>query len=234
VTIRTLRFYDRAGLLEPSVRTHAGHRLYTDDDLFRLEQILALKYLGFSLAEIKEYLREGPRDLKTALAVQKRMLLEKKRHLESVIRAIEHAEHLASGTEPDWESIIQLIQAMKMTQSDQNAWKKFYTEEQVKILEERAKNYTPEMAARDQQRWNEVISSFKRLHAEGKDPASPEAQEAAHKYWELINEFTMGDPGILKSLKNMYQSEDSPFPNPFTDEESAYIQKALEASGKSL
>ncbi len=48
VTVRTLHHFDEVGLLEPSERSHAGYRLYTDDDLTRLRQIVAYRRLGFS------------------------------------------------------------------------------------------------------------------------------------------------------------------------------------------
>lgn len=48
VSVRTLQFYDKKGLLSPSGYTQVGYRLYSEDDLVRLQQILALKYLGFS------------------------------------------------------------------------------------------------------------------------------------------------------------------------------------------
>src|SRR5437879_13272443 len=60
VTARTLRFYDKVGLLSPSEYTEAGHRLYSDEDLWSLQQILALKFLGFSLDEIKVCLQNNP------------------------------------------------------------------------------------------------------------------------------------------------------------------------------
>ena len=52
VTVRTLHHYDRLGLLKPSRYTRAGYRLYSERDLSRLEQIVALKFIGFSLKEI--------------------------------------------------------------------------------------------------------------------------------------------------------------------------------------
>ncbi len=67
VSVRTLRYYDREGLLAPSQRTEAGYRLYTDGGLARLEQILALKFLGFSLDEIRVYLDASPQGLEEAL-----------------------------------------------------------------------------------------------------------------------------------------------------------------------
>ena len=54
LTVRTLHHYDEIGLLAPSLRTGAGHRLYTADDLGRLLQILSLRQLGLSLDEVRD------------------------------------------------------------------------------------------------------------------------------------------------------------------------------------
>ncbi|WP_373285912.1 MerR family transcriptional regulator [Marinithermofilum abyssi] len=53
--------------LKPSFRTDTGHRLYTEKDLFRLEQVLVLRFLGFSLQEIRACLTEGPQTLQGIL-----------------------------------------------------------------------------------------------------------------------------------------------------------------------
>ena len=54
VTLRTIRYYDKQNILKPSYVSPSGARFYTEEDLARLQQILLLKYLGFSLDEIKE------------------------------------------------------------------------------------------------------------------------------------------------------------------------------------
>src|SRR6185436_7262639 len=56
LTVRTLHHYDAIGLLRPSHRTAADHRLYTEADVARLQQIQSLRHLGFSLEEIREAL----------------------------------------------------------------------------------------------------------------------------------------------------------------------------------
>lgn len=56
LSIRTLHYYDEIGLLCPSQRTEAGHRLYTDEDISCLQQILSLRQLGFALKEIRDCL----------------------------------------------------------------------------------------------------------------------------------------------------------------------------------
>ena len=52
VTIRTIRYYDKKGLLKPSFINESGYRMYSDEDFLKLQKILSLKYLGFSLNEI--------------------------------------------------------------------------------------------------------------------------------------------------------------------------------------
>ena len=54
VTLRTIRYYDKQNILKPSYVTESGARFYTDEDFARLSQILLLKYLGFSLDDIRE------------------------------------------------------------------------------------------------------------------------------------------------------------------------------------
>ena len=54
VTLRTIRYYDKRNILKPSLVSEAGARFYTEEDFARLQQILLLKYLGFSLDDIRE------------------------------------------------------------------------------------------------------------------------------------------------------------------------------------
>ena len=56
VTVRTLQYYDEIGLLTPSSRTEAGYRVYSDDDVSRLQFINTFKFFGYSLRKIKTFL----------------------------------------------------------------------------------------------------------------------------------------------------------------------------------
>ena len=74
VSVRTLHHYDRIGLLRPQQRTAAGYRLYGEQELLRLQQILTLRYLGFPLKRIGELLDRPDFDLAASLRVQERVL----------------------------------------------------------------------------------------------------------------------------------------------------------------
>ena len=87
VTVRALHHYDRLALLRPK-RTDAGYRLYGIRDLERLEQIVALKFLGLSLKQIKNLLDRDTRALPAVLKSQRRALEEKRQRLDQAIGVI--------------------------------------------------------------------------------------------------------------------------------------------------
>lgn len=85
VSIRTLQYYDRIGLLPPSMRTEAGYRLYDETALERLQQILLFRELAFSLDEIRAILSAPDFDREKALTQQIELLTMKKERLERII-----------------------------------------------------------------------------------------------------------------------------------------------------
>ena len=74
LSIRTLQYYDEIDLLKPSRRTEADYRLYSPEDLLRLQQITTLKYLGCSLATIRNIIQHPGFNLKKSLALQAKVL----------------------------------------------------------------------------------------------------------------------------------------------------------------
>ncbi len=228
VTIRTLRFYDKVGLLRPTAVTHSGHRRYSDQDLIRLEQILALKFLGFSLEEIREIGGTDDLQLQDSIALQRQMLEERRSQIDQAVEALGHLESaLAAGWRMDWELLNRVIRVIQMTQSN-DQWKKYYSDAARKKIEERQKGYTQEQAWADAKRWEEVIAGMKAAFAAGADPASPEVQDLARRSLDLIAEFTMGDPEIEKGLASSYQAKDSPWPKPYSDQEAEFVDRAME------
>ncbi len=247
VSIRTLRFYHREGLLAPSRYSESGYRLYTDDDLVNLQQILALKFLGFSLDEIKALLGAGPRSLEDVLAQQKAMMQAKRTQLDGIIQAIDETQKLLQAGQCDWDSLVNVIQAIHMDQNKEWVNKYFTPEQQQQMQKLSEQAYTDEARQRlasrgewteaDQERataqWDAVNSDIARLSAANADPASPEAQDLAKRYSDLIGQFTGGDPEISKGLNNWWRGFDSlpddqkPFPSPYTKEQLAWMQKAL-------
>jgi DNA-binding transcriptional MerR regulator len=91
VTIRTLHHYDEVGLLSPSERSEAGYRLYSYEDLARLQEILIWRQLGFSLAEIRSLLDDPHYDRLGALERQRELVRGDLERLGALAGAIEAA-----------------------------------------------------------------------------------------------------------------------------------------------
>ena len=85
VSIRTLQYYDRIGLLSPAERTEAGYRLYDDEAIRRLSEILLFRELEFPLKDIRRILESPDYDREKALWQQITLLELKKERLENLI-----------------------------------------------------------------------------------------------------------------------------------------------------
>ena len=90
VSVRTIRFYDKQNILHPSYVTPSGSRFYTDQDFARLQQILLLKYLGFSLEDIREMTINDSdyHFMLNALQLQKRFIQDKIEQMQLVENAL--------------------------------------------------------------------------------------------------------------------------------------------------
>ena len=111
VSIRTIRFYDKQNILKPSYVNPSGARFYTDSDLARLQQILLLKYLGFSLDDIKE-MTLGDTDyhyLLHSLKLQQKLVVDRMEQLQLVGHALEDTvSALETHGEIDWSQMLDL------------------------------------------------------------------------------------------------------------------------------
>jgi DNA-binding transcriptional MerR regulator len=123
VTVKALHHYDRVGLLRPA-RSAAGYRLYEDRDLERLEQIVALKFLGLPLRQIKTLLDRDPLQLPAALRLQRTVLEDKRRQLDRAIEAITDAEKQPATA----AALRKIIEALSM-QTTPDFMKNYYRED---------------------------------------------------------------------------------------------------------
>ena len=89
ISIRTLRYYDEIGLLKPAKVSEAGYRLYDEQALAKLQEILFYKELGLSLADIRSVLEDPEYDREQMLLTQKRLLEQKRNRLNSLIELID-------------------------------------------------------------------------------------------------------------------------------------------------
>lgn len=121
VSIRTLQYYDEIGLLKPSELTTAGYRMYDDNALQILQQILFFKELGFPLKEIKEILEKPDFDRIAAFKKQKELFLLKRNRLDRLIQLLERLEKgepCMSFKEFDLSDYINALEDFKSNQTE--------------------------------------------------------------------------------------------------------------------
>ncbi|HSW69503.1 MAG TPA: MerR family transcriptional regulator, partial [Gammaproteobacteria bacterium] len=122
ISVQTLHHYDRIGLLEPSVRLDNAYRLYSEKDLLKLQQIIALKFFGFDLSRIKNLLKTDV-DMIDHFSIQSKFLEEKAKTLfeasqtlKNIISSCRHNKSIP------WKNIIKLIEVYRMTQQLEKTW----------------------------------------------------------------------------------------------------------------
>ena len=120
ISVRTLQYYDEIGLLKPSKLTSAGYRMYDDDALQTLQQVLFFRELGFSLKEIKQILQQSDFDRIHAFKRQKELFLLKRNRLDRLIQLLERlekGESCMSFKEFDLSDYISALEEFKSNQS---------------------------------------------------------------------------------------------------------------------
>lgn len=209
VTVRALHHYDRLALLKPR-RNTSGYRLYTQRELERLEQIVALKFLGLPLKQIKRVLDRDSRALPDVLRAQRRALEAKRHRLDRAIDAIRDAERAIGAGGPGDEGVIKRIIEVIEMQDNADFFRKYYTDEAWAALEERRRSMGDELKARAEEGTRKWMALFRDIQAALErhlDPASTEARALADRWQALIDEFTGGNPQIAQGVGNVWKDQ---------------------------
>lgn len=114
VSARTVRFYDEKNLLSPQEYSEAGYRLYNEESAERLQKILMLRFMDFSIEQIADMMKEDHFDVKKSLEDQERLLLAKKEHIERILMAVKKTRNTLETSAPDfWENMRHIIEITK-------------------------------------------------------------------------------------------------------------------------
>ena len=199
VTVRTLQYYDKEGLLSPSAESEGGRRLYTDKDLVTLHQIISLKSLGFSLDDIKQRLisLETPVAVANALTEQADDIRKKIEQLTASLTAIEQlkAEVLQIQT-VNFKKYADIIVNLQMKNDSYYLIKRFDDD----TLDHIRNRFDKESGLNFMDRFNRLSDEIVQLQKENVPPESEKCQQIVKEYWGLIMEFTNGDMSMLPKL----------------------------------
>ncbi len=199
VTVRTLQYYDKEGLLSPSAESEGGRRLYTDKDLVTLHQIISLKSLGFSLDDIKGRLisLETPADVADALTEQADDIRQKIEQLKASLTAVEQlkTEVLQMQT-VNFKKYADIIVNLQMKNDSYYLIKRFDDD----TLDYIRSQFDKESGLDFMDRFNRLSDEIVQLQKENVPPESEKCQQVVKEYWGLIMEFTNGDMRMLPRL----------------------------------
>jgi DNA-binding transcriptional MerR regulator len=222
LTVRTLHHYDEIGLLKPSHRADTGYRLYTAADVGRLQRIVSLRQLGFSLDEIKGCLDRpefSPLAVVRMHAARLRQTIELERALCERLEGL--ARYLESAGEVSAEQFLETIEATTMIEQ-------YYTPEQMEQFRQRAA--APggkEMAEKGTADWADLMAAYTAEMRAGTDPADPKVQALEKRRQALVSMFSGGDPAIEENCKRLWTEQGDKLAAQF-----GYDPKVMEYLGK--
>jgi DNA-binding transcriptional MerR regulator len=229
LTVRTLHHYDEIGLLKPSLHTEAGHRLYTTDDIARLQQVLSLRQLGFSLDEVRDCL-DRPEFAPVAVirlhVARLREQIEMQRGLCERLEALAACFNAAGEVSAD--EFLRTIEVMTMME-------KYFTTKQLEQMRERREALGEEFLRQKQAEWAEVIALIRAEMDRGTDPADAKVQALAQRWQRLVDFTTGGDPAIKQAIKRHWEEQGDNLAAQFGSEYDSrpvwgYMEKAAAAA----
>ena len=209
VTVRTLHHYDEIRLLTPSGRTGKGYRLYDEEDLQRLHQILVFRELGFSLEGIQQVLDAPAFERGEALRAQKELLKEGMEKTKAVIRAVDAALNALEGGKPmDSEKMFEGFEGFDNSQYEEEGRERWGKTDAYKESMRRTKQYSKEDWARIKAEGEEVEARLAELLLEGREPDDPESMDAADAHRLYMDRwFYPVSHGMHVGLGRMYISD---------------------------
>lgn len=194
LSVRTLHFYEKIGLLRPLQRTPAGHRLYVDSDIARLQRILSLRQLGFSLDEVHACLEKPEFALGPLIKLHRARLGEQIALQQQLYQRLASLEALVEAKAPI--PVTQILRTMeKMTMIDQ-----YLSPQQLADVEERRASYAKEHGIDLDGKQSELFTAFRKHMEAGDDPRSPAVQALAKQHQAYGAVASGGDPAVAEAL----------------------------------
>jgi len=201
VTVRTLQYYDKEGLLSPSAESEGGFRLYTEKDMAKLIQILLMKELGFPLGEIKKRLTsmDTPPDVANVLAEQAAQIRNKIEVLSETLDAIEALKEEVTHMEKvDFKKYAAILVNLQI--KNKHYWMvKHFNDD---ILDKLAESLDREKAENIIKKANHLYDEAAIFHQQGILPESEMGQKFAKEFWDMMLDVTGGDFDLMQKMND--------------------------------
>jgi len=208
VSVRTLHHYDEIGLLVPRTRSGAGYRLYNDDDLFRLQQILLGRELGLSLEEIRSSLDDPRFDRRKALLAQREQLRKRARQTEAMIRAVEAALMVLDDRKGGTMDIEKIFDGFDPSKYEDEVQERWGNTDAYKESMKRTKRYTKEDWKKIQAEQAAVYADAVGVMKSGAKPGDEKSMDVAERHRLSIDRwFYPCSHAMHEGLASMYETD---------------------------
>lgn len=207
VSVRTLHYYDEIGLLKPySVDEQNGYRIYDENSLERMQEILFYRELDFPLKSISVILSSPDYDKQKALTEQKRLLTLKKERLERLINALDSAAKGENMNMNVFDNSDFEAEKEKYAREAKEKWGKTAA---YKEFEEKTSGRTAETQDKINSGMEALIAEFAECLNSGAKPDSSSAQALVKKWQNFITDnFYTCTKEILAGLGEMYSADE--------------------------
>ncbi|MGL5633511.1 MAG: MerR family transcriptional regulator [Sarcina sp.] len=164
VTERTLRYYDKIKLLEPSYKNEAMHRFYTDEDFKKLKRITSLKFLGFSIADIMEYDIDDIDRTTEIIEAQQKVIDLKIKHLNIIRESLKAIDNtLRSSDRVNWDDLVEEVKKIRINKHKKRDGVRMDRDESYKKNHEQMLMLLSEFAkARGEQKKLEIVEEIEK------------------------------------------------------------------------
>jgi DNA-binding transcriptional MerR regulator len=207
VSIRTLHYYDEIALLTPTARTDSGYRLYTDDDLLRLQQILIGRELGLSLEDIRRSLDDPSFDRRKALIAQRTALEQRAQQTAAMIAAVDNALALLSAAQQE-DRMEQIFQGFDASKYEEEARERWGHTDAYKEAARRTERYTQEDWARHRAEQEAIYTDAAALMKAGRTATDTDALAVAERHRLMIDRwFYPCSRETHQGLASLYESD---------------------------
>jgi DNA-binding transcriptional MerR regulator len=215
VSVRALHHYDEIGLLVPSGRSEAGYRLYGDEDLLRLQQILIGRELGISLEKIKRSLEDPNLDRRAMLEGQRKEIATRAERAAAILRAIDVAlaalpnERGKTMKEMSKKEVTELFEGFDPSRYEDEVKERWGQTDAYKESARRAAKYTKADWERFKAESDAIMTDASRLFLSGAAADADEAKAVAERHRLSIDRwFYSCGPTMHAGLADMYEADE--------------------------
>lgn len=200
LTERALRYYEEQNLIGPIDRSLSGHRLYSQTDLLRLQQICYMRYLGIPLTSMKKMLKDN----KQLVPQLKQQLVQLRSQRKDIKSLEDKISTLVECLNSKYVSSNDLDDILFKTMENMMMYEKYFKQSEIEKIHKTEHNNDDLIT---EEAWNQWVESMKNQMLSGANPQSQKVQELMNHWNKMIVHITGHDEKRLQAFNDLMHNE---------------------------